>query len=86
MSSYYETQPSPKSMMQQAEDMPSSVYYFAVLGSIVASALLFMSGRRNLGIFVGLWPLTILNLALFNKQLRPSQDVDRAMSQMDRAA
>lgn len=68
--------------VKRAEDMPSSMYFGAVIGSIVLSAILFMTGRRNLGIFVGLWPPTILNMALFAKQLRPSQDVERGMGNM----
>ena len=68
--------------MEQVEGLPANVYYGGVIGSIVLSALLFMMGKRNLGIFVGLWPPTILNLALFTKQLRPSREVDRAMHGM----
>lgn len=71
-----------KDAMQQVEQMPANYYYAGVIGSIVFSALLFLSGKRNLGIFVGLWPPTLLNLALFTKQLRPSREVDRAMDRM----
>ena len=65
--------------VKRAEDIPSYTYFGAVIGSIVLSAILFMTGRRNIGIFVGLWPPTILNMALFAKQLRPSRDVERGM-------
>lgn len=65
--------------MEQVESIPSNVYYAGVIGSIGLSALLFMMGRRELGIFVGLWPPTILNLVLFMKQLRPSQEARRMM-------
>lgn len=61
--------------LQSAEDIPPSVYLGFVAGSIVLSALLFVSGRKNLGQFVGLWAPTILNLALFTKRLRPSNDL-----------
>ena len=67
---------------RRAEDMPSSMYFGAVIGSIVLSALLFMMGKRNLRIFVGTWPPTILNMALFAKQLRPSQDADQGMGRV----
>lgn len=69
--------------VKRAEDMPSSMYFGAVVGSIVISAILFLTGRRNLGIFVGLWPPTILNMALFAKQLRPSHDVERKMGNLE---
>jgi hypothetical protein len=68
--------------VKRTEDIPSSIYFGAVIGSIVLSAILFMTGRRNIGIFVGLWPPTILNMALFAKQLHPSQDVERGMGNM----
>lgn len=38
------------------------VYVIGTLVSIVLSLILFLSGRRNEGIFVGLWAPTILNL------------------------
>lgn len=65
-------------IMNQIENLPASVYYWASLGSIGASALLMLLGRKNLSIFVGLWPPTFAVLGLFNKQLRPSQDVRQA--------
>ena len=64
-----------KDAMQQVEQLPANYYYAGVFGSILFSAFLFLTGRRNLGIFVGLWPPTILNLAMFAKQLRPSREI-----------
>lgn len=66
-----------KDVAQRAEEMPNSMYFGLVLGSIALSALLFMMGKRNLGIFVGLWPPTILNMALFMKQFRPSSEMEQ---------
>jgi hypothetical protein len=71
-------------MMEKVEGMPANVYYGAVLGSIGLSALLFLIGKRNLGIFVGLWPPTLLNLALFTKQLRPSHEMREARERVER--
>ncbi len=65
-----------KGMMEHVEGLPANVYFGGVIGSIVISALLMMTGRKNLSLFVGLWPPTILNLALFAKQLRPSREMD----------
>jgi hypothetical protein len=62
--------------VEQVETMPTSVYLGGVIASIALSAILFMMGRRDLGLFVGLWPPTILNLALFSKQLRPSREIE----------
>jgi hypothetical protein len=62
--------------LESLENMPSSVYYGSVIGSILLSAGLFLSGKRLAAIFVGLWAPTILNLGLYNKLLRPSKEVD----------
>jgi hypothetical protein len=64
--------------MGQMERMPASAYYWGALGSIAISALLMLAGPKNASIFIGLWPPTIALLGLFNKQLRPSQDVREA--------
>jgi len=61
-------------ILDTMENLPSSVYYGGVLGSIVLSVLLYLSGKREAGIFVGLWAPTILNLGLYNKLLRPSME------------
>lgn len=61
-------------ILETIENLPSSVYYGGVLGSIALSVALFMSGKRETGIFVGLWAPTILNLGLYNKLLRPSRE------------
>jgi hypothetical protein len=62
---------------EQFEKLPSSFYYWAVIGSIAGSALLLLMGKSRLAMFVGLWPPTLLNLGLFNKILRPSHDVNQ---------
>jgi hypothetical protein len=67
-----------KHTLERVEGIPTNVYYGGVIGSIVASALLMMMGKRNLSLFVGLWPPTLLNMALFTKQLRPSREVGSA--------
>lgn len=74
MATYTDVQQQSRRAIQQVESMPSSVSLGTVLGSMALSLVLFMLGRRNLGLFVGLWPPTILNLALFSKMLRSSRD------------
>jgi hypothetical protein len=61
-------------LLESVENLPSSVYYGGVVGSILLSLGLFLSGKRLAGIFVGLWAPTILNLGLYNKLLRPSTE------------
>jgi hypothetical protein len=71
-----------KHTMEKVEGIPANVYYGGVIGSIAASAILMMMGKRNLSLFVGLWPPTILNLALFTKQLKPSREFDSMQGSM----
>jgi hypothetical protein len=63
-------------ILETIENLPSSVYYGGVFGSILLSVALYFSGRKEAGIFVGLWAPTILNLGLYNKLLRPSNEVE----------
>ena len=65
-------------LMETVENLPSSVYYGGVFGSILLSLALFFSGKRLAGIFVGLWAPTILNLGLYNKLLNPSRELDHS--------
>jgi hypothetical protein len=43
-------------------DASKGIYLGGTLLSILISLALFMSGRRETGIFVGLWAPTVLNL------------------------
>jgi hypothetical protein len=63
-------------ILETVENLPSSVYYGGVFGSILLSLALFFSGKKHEAIFVGLWAPTILNLGLYNKLLRPSREPD----------
>ncbi len=65
-------------LMETVENLPSTVYYGGVFGSILLSLALFFSGKRLAGIFVGLWAPTILNLGLYNKLLNPSREIDNS--------
>lgn len=51
------------------DDVPEEIWYWAALGSIIASALLFVSNKRDWSIFVGQWPPTFLLFGLFHKLL-----------------
>lgn len=61
-------------ILESIENLPSSAYYGGVFGSIFLSLFLYATGKRHAAIFVGLWAPTILNLGLYNKLLRPSQE------------
>jgi hypothetical protein len=55
------------------DQVPDEVWYWAALGSIIASALLFAFQKRDWSLFVGQWPPTFLLFGLFHKLLRPSR-------------
>lgn len=57
------------------ESIPTSTYYFAMIGSILASLALFMSGKRWESLFVGLWAPTIITSSMFYKLLHPSHEM-----------
>ncbi len=54
------------------DSIPEEAWYWAAMASIVTSAALWLTGKRDWSTFVGQWPPTFLLLALFHKQLRPS--------------
>lgn len=54
------------------DDIPEEVWYWAAIVSILASATLFLTKNKDWSIFVGQWPPTFLLLAIFHKQVHPS--------------
>ena len=46
---------------------PSQVWLWAAGAAITGSLALYLTGRRQAGIFVGLWPLTFLVMGNYNK-------------------
>ncbi len=56
------------------ERISGRTYGWLALGSILLSALLFLTGRRNWAFFIGQWPPTFLATALFLRLLRPSRE------------
>ena len=61
-------------MMQSMEAVPTQVYWSLAMGSVLASAVLYILGKRETALFVGQWPPTFLALALLYKLLRPSHE------------
>lgn len=52
--------------------VPSVTYIYAMLGSVVISAFLYLIGRRHTALFIGEWAPTLVGLGLFYKLLHPS--------------
>jgi hypothetical protein len=53
--------------------IPEQVWYWAALGSIITSAVLFLTDKKDWSIFVGQWPPTFLLFGLYHKLLKPSR-------------
>ena len=68
-------EPTPSGIQGALEQLPASAYLYATLGSMGFSLLLRLLGRKDFATFVGLWPPTIVALALLNKQVRPSREM-----------
>ncbi len=56
------------------EKVPTPVYYWGGIGSILASLILHQMGRKQDALFVGQWPPTFFILAVLYKQVRPSRE------------
>ena len=69
-----ENMPMAQQGLRFVENIPAPVWMAVSLGSIIASATLYMTGRTWAALFVGLWPPTIVNLGLFARLLKPSSE------------
>jgi len=54
------------------EKVPEQTWYWASLGSILGSMVLFLVHKRDWSIFVGQWAPTFLLFGLFHKLLKPA--------------
>jgi hypothetical protein len=55
---------------RQTSTVPSSVFLGLALGSIAASAVLQISGKKNWALFVGQWAAPFLILGNYNKMVK----------------
>lgn len=56
-----------RSIEQQTAKLPSDVFLWAAMGSIGASALLRIMGKKHASLFVGEWVSPFLLLGVYNK-------------------
>lgn len=50
--------------------VPSLIYFGLAVGSMAASAALVLTGRKQLGNFIGQWAPSILVIGLYNKLVK----------------
>lgn len=56
------------------DEVPYQLWYTLGIGSIAASALLQLAGKKNAADFVGKWPPTFLAVGLYHALVRPSEE------------
>jgi hypothetical protein len=61
-----------KTIEQQTARIPSDVFLWAAVGSIGASALLQVMGKKQASLFVGDWVAPMLLLGVYNKIVKTS--------------
>jgi len=59
--------PVARTLEQQTAKLPSDVFLWAAVGSIGASAVLQMMGKKKASLFVGEWVSPFLLLGVYNK-------------------
>lgn len=55
------------------DKVPEETWYWASLGSIIGSMVLFVADKHDWSVFVGQWAPTFLLLGLFHKLLKPAR-------------
>jgi hypothetical protein len=56
-----------KQYFRTTDQLPGEFWYWAALASIISSAILFVSNKRDWSLFVGQWPPTFLLFGMFHK-------------------
>ena len=83
-----------KRLLKIMEEVPVQAYMAAAGASVLASGLLYLLGRRNLGMYMAQLPVTILGSVLVYRLLKPSRErpseslektVDKARDAVDLA-
>jgi hypothetical protein len=59
-----------RSIEQQTAKLPSDVFLWMAVGSMVTSATFQIMGNRNVSLFVGQWAPTFLVLGVYNKLVK----------------
>jgi hypothetical protein len=72
----YEEGPVARTIEQQTKKLPSDTFLWAAMGSIGASALLRLMGKKHASLFVGEWVAPMLLFGVYNKIVK-TQGSDR---------
>ena len=61
-------------VFQVLDAVPSQLWYLLGIGSIMASLVFQLAGKKNWADFVGKWPPTFMLVGLYHKLLRPGNE------------
>lgn len=64
---------------ERTSRLPSTAYLGLAVGSIVASALFQLAGKRHLAIFVGQWVPSLLVIGVYNKLVKIEHEILEAV-------
>ena len=59
-----------KAIESYTAGMPSGLFLSLAIGSIALSAMMMLTGRKNVANFIGQWAPTILIMGLYNKLVK----------------
>jgi hypothetical protein len=62
--------PVAKTIEQQTAKLPSDLFLWGAMASIVTSMILQAGGKKHASVFVGQWAPTVLILGLYNKLVK----------------
>jgi hypothetical protein len=69
----HEEGPVARTIEQQTAKVPSDVYLYAALGSILASAAYQVAGNGRTALFIGQWVAPFLLLGVYNKIVKVAE-------------
>jgi hypothetical protein len=70
MNNQHKEGPVAKAIEQQTAKIPSDIFLWASLGSMAASLILKLSGKKHEALFIGQWASPFLLLGIYNKLVK----------------
>ena len=62
--------PIARAIEKQTAKLPSDIFLWVAIGAMAGSAVMQLTGRRHISLFVGQWVPTVLLLGLYNKLVK----------------
>lgn len=62
--------PVARAIERQTAKLPSDIFLWAAVGSMIGSAVFHATGNKHMSLFVGQWAPTLLLMGLYNKLVK----------------